>query len=35
MSEDDLTMVYKIKRYYRQFGLKRSIKRVLEKVAGK
>ena len=27
-------LMFRIKRYYRQFGLKRSIKRVFEKLAG-
>lgn len=35
ISEDNLTMTYKIKRFYKKFGLKRSVKRVFEKVAGK
>lgn len=34
-SEENLTMWFKVKRYYKQFGFKRSVKRVFEKMSGK
>lgn len=34
-NEENLTMTYKIKRYYKQYGLKRSVKRVFEKIGRK
>ncbi len=33
--EENLILWFKIKRYYKQFGLKRSVKRVFEKLSGK
>lgn len=35
MNSDELSMGYKIKRYYKQFGIKKTIKRVFEKISGK
>ncbi|MCM1167302.1 MAG: hypothetical protein NC401_14940 [Ruminococcus sp.] len=34
-NEENLTMWFKVKRYYKQFGFKRSVKRVFEKLSGK
>lgn len=34
-AEEKLTLRFKIKRYYKQFGFKRSVKRVFEKLRGK
>lgn len=33
--EERETMMFKVKRYYKQFGFKRSVKRVFEKLSGK